>query len=145
MLNELQKQDLQGIAALGRNEDTFLAHVAPDEMVVPAQVLKDDPLLNTYIRNSISKYGVDPNQFIVGNGDMDLNPMTGLPEFGFLSKVVKKVKKAVKKALPEAPKVSYSYEDLKDLSSTDLKNLCKKLKVPSHKRKPQMIENILNG
>ena len=45
----------------------------------------------------------------------------------------------------EAPQVSYSYEDLKDLSSTDLKNLCKKLKVASHKRKPQMIENILNG
>tara|TARA_E500000178_G_C16861293_1_gene679871 strand:+ start:236 stop:508 length:273 start_codon:yes stop_codon:yes gene_type:complete len=61
-------------------------------------------------------------------------------------KVAKKaVKKAAKKAVPEAPKVSYSYEDLKNLSSTDLKNLCKKLKVPSHKRKPQMIENILNG
>lgn len=106
MLNELQKQDLQGIAALGRNEDTFLAHVAPDEMVVPAQVLKDDPLLNTYIRNSISKYGVDPNQFVVGNGDMDLNPMTGLPEFGFLSKVVKKVKKAVKKVVKPVAQVA---------------------------------------
>jgi len=102
MLNELQKQDLQGIAALGRNEDTILAHVAPDEMVVPAQVLKDDPLLNTYSRNSISKYGVDPNQFVVGNGDMDLNPLTGLPEFGFLSKVFKKIKKVVKKVAPVA-------------------------------------------
>tara|TARA_R100001460_G_scaffold41208_1_gene76692 strand:+ start:2194 stop:3864 length:1671 start_codon:yes stop_codon:yes gene_type:complete len=106
MLNGIQKQDLQGIAALGRNEDTFLAHVAPDEMVVPAQVLKDDPLLNTYIRNSISKYGVDPNQFVVGNGDMDLNPMTGLPEFGFLSKVVKKVKKAVKKVVKPVAQVA---------------------------------------
>tara|TARA_R110002153_G_scaffold70882_5_gene185903 strand:- start:985 stop:1257 length:273 start_codon:yes stop_codon:yes gene_type:complete len=61
-------------------------------------------------------------------------------------RVVKKVaKKVVKETVLEAPKVSYSYEDLKDLSSTDLKNLCKELKVPSHKRKPQMIENILNG
>lgn len=61
-------------------------------------------------------------------------------------KVAKKAtKKAVKRPVLEAPKVSYSYEDLKDLSSTDLKNLCKELKVPSHKRKPQMIENILNG
>ena len=57
----------------------------------------------------------------------------------------KAAKKAVKKAAPQAPQVSYSYEDLKDLSSTDLKNLCKKHKVASHKRKPQMIENILNG
>ena len=102
MLNELQKQDLQGIAALGRNEDTILAHVAPDEMVIPAEVLRNDPFLNALIRKSISKYGVDPNQFVVGNGDMDLNPLTGLPEFGFLSKVWKKVKKVVKKAAPLA-------------------------------------------
>ena len=102
MLNELQKQDLQGIAALGRNEDTILAHVAPDEMVIPAEVLRNDPFLNSLIRKSISKYGVDPNQFVVGNGDMDLNPLTGLPEFGFLSKVFKKVKKVVKKAAPLA-------------------------------------------
>ena len=102
MLNELQKQDLQGIAALGRNEDTILAHVAPDEMVIPAEVLRNDPFLNALIRKSISKYGVDPNQFVVGNGDMDLNPLTGLPEFGFLSKVFKKVKKVVKKAAPLA-------------------------------------------
>lgn len=102
MLNELQKQDLQGIAALGRNEDTILAHVAPDEMVIPAEVLRNDPFLNALIRKSISKYGVDPNQFVVGNGDMDLNPLTGLPEFGFFSKVFKKIKKVVKKAAPLA-------------------------------------------
>ena len=102
MLNGIQKQDLQGIAALGRNEDTILAHVAPDEMVIPAEVLRNDPFLNTYIYNSISKYGVDPNQFIVGSGDMDLNPLTGLPEFGFLSKVFKKIKKVAKKVAPVA-------------------------------------------
>ena len=102
MLNEIQKQDLQGIAALGRNEDTILAHVAPDEMVIPAEVLRNDPFLNALIRKSISKYGVDPNQFVVGNGDMDLNPLTGLPEFGFLSKVFKKIKKVVKKVAPVA-------------------------------------------
>ena len=96
MLNEQQRQNLQGIASMGRNEDTFLAHVAPNEMVVPAQVLKDDPILNAYIRKSISKYGIDPNQFVIGNGSMDLNPLTGLPEFGWLSKTWKKIKKAVK-------------------------------------------------
>ena len=106
MLNEQQRQDLQGIAGMGRNEDTFLAHVAPDEMVVPAQVLKDDPLLNTYIRNSISKYGIDPNQFVVGNGDMDLNPLTGLPEFGVFSKLVKKIKKVVKKVVKPVAQVA---------------------------------------
>ena len=102
--NMLQQKEegLATLAALGRNEDTYLAHVAPDEMIVPAQVLRDNPLLKTYVLNSISKYGVDPNKYIVGNGDMDLNPLTGLPEFGFLSKVFKKIKKVVKKVAPVA-------------------------------------------
>jgi hypothetical protein len=102
MLNNGQRQQLEGIAALGRNEDTYLAHVAPDEMVVPAQALRDNPLLKQAIEKVISKYGIDPNQFVVGNGSMDLNPLTGLPEFGFLSKVWKKVKKVVKKVAPVA-------------------------------------------
>jgi hypothetical protein len=71
-------------------------------MVVPAQALRDNPLLKQAIQKSISKYGIDPNQFLVGNGSMDLNPLTGLPEFGFLSKIWKKAKKIVKKVAPVA-------------------------------------------
>ena len=102
MLNNQQREQMQGIAALGRNEDTYLAHVAPDEMIVPAQALRDNPLLKVAIEKSISNYGIDPNQFLVGNGSMDLNPLTGLPEFGFLSKVWKKAKKVVKAVAPIA-------------------------------------------
>ena len=102
MLNNEQKQQMQGIAALGRNEDVYLAHVAPDEMIVPAQALRDNPLLKVAIEKSISKYGIDPNQFLVGHNDMDLNPLTGLPEFGFLSKLWKGVKKVVKVVAPVA-------------------------------------------
>jgi len=102
MLNNRQQEQLQGIAALGRNEDTYLAHVAPDEMVVPAQALRDNPLLKVAIEKAISNYGIDPNQFLVGNGSMDLNPLTGLPEFGFLSKLWKKAKKVIKKVAPVA-------------------------------------------
>ena len=102
MLNNRQQEQLQGIAALGRNEDTYLAHVAPDEMVVPAQALRDNPLLKLAIEKAISNYGIDPNQFLVGNGGMDLNPLTGLPEFGFLSKVWKKAKGVIKKIAPIA-------------------------------------------
>ena len=102
MLNNRQQEQLQGIAALGRNEDTYLAHVAPDEMVVPAQALRDNPLLKLAIEKAISNYGIDPNQFLVGNGSMDLNPLTGLPEFGFLSKLWKKAKNVVKKVAPIA-------------------------------------------
>ena len=102
MLNNQQREQMQGIAALGRNEDTYLAHVAPDEMIVPAQALRDNPLLKVAIEKSISNYGIDPNQFLVGNGSMDLNPLTGMPEFGFLSKMWKKAKKVIKKIAPIA-------------------------------------------
>ncbi len=102
MLNNRQQEQLQGIAALGRNEDTYLAHVALDEMVVPAQALRDNPLLKVAIEKAISNYGIDSNQFLVGNGSMDLNPLTGLPEFGFLSKIWKKAKKVIKKVAPVA-------------------------------------------
>ena len=54
MLNNGQRQQLEGIAALGRNEDTYLAHVAPDEMVVPAQALRDNPLLKQAIEKAKS-------------------------------------------------------------------------------------------
>jgi hypothetical protein len=104
MLNNQQREQMQGIAALGRNEDTYLAHVAPDEMIVPAQALRDNPLLKIAIEKSISNYGIDPNQFLVGNGSMDLNPLTGLPEFGFLSKMWKKAKKDCQRSCP------YSYK-----------------------------------
>ena len=103
MLNNGQRQQLEGIAALGRNEDTYLAHVAPDEMIVPAQALRDNPLLKQAIRKSLFlSTGLILINSVVGNGSMDLNPLTGLPEFGFLSKIWKKVKKVVKKVAPVA-------------------------------------------
>ena len=58
-----------GIASLGRNGDTMLAHVTPAEM----KMLKDK------------------------GGAGTINPRTGLPEFFSLSKVFKKIGKAVKK------------------------------------------------
>ena len=39
MLNEEEKKQLSGIASLGRNEDTHLAHVAVGEMIVPPQAI----------------------------------------------------------------------------------------------------------
>ena len=58
-----------GIASLGRNGDTMLAHVTPAEM----KMLKEK------------------------GGAGTINPRTGLPEFFSLSKVFKKIGKAVKK------------------------------------------------
>ena len=50
----------------------------------------------------------------------------------------------VKKAVQPKPAPKYTKEELQKLSSTNLTNLCLKLNVPTAKRKPQMIQNILD-
>lgn len=78
-----------GLAALGRNEDSFLAHVAPGEMVVPPVISdKTKRRIDTELRYA----GLDPRNYHVGEY-MTINPITGMPEFGFLSKVFKGAKK----------------------------------------------------
>jgi hypothetical protein len=85
-----------GIAALGRDGDKFMAHVTTGEMVVP-------PVINEETKQRIIKEmraaGLNPNEYTVGGG-MSINPITGMPEFGFLKKAFKSIKKVVKKAAP---------------------------------------------
>jgi hypothetical protein len=45
--------------------------------------------------------GLDPNEYAVGSG-MSINPITGLPEFGFFKKAFKSIKKVAKKVAPVA-------------------------------------------
>ena len=87
-----------GLAALGRNEDRFMAHVAPGEMVVPP-VISDKT--REAIRKEMAAVGLDPTQYEVGQG-MSINPITGQAEFGFLKKLAKGVKKVVKAIAPVA-------------------------------------------
>jgi hypothetical protein len=44
--------------------------------------------------------GLNPQEYVVGNGE--INQLTGLQQFGFLSKIFKKVKNVVKKVAPVA-------------------------------------------
>ena len=85
-----------GIAQLGRDEDKFLAHVAPNEMVVPPVIT---PETKSRIQKEMIAAGLNPNEYTVGSG-MSINPITGMPEFGFLKKAFKSIKKVVKKAAP---------------------------------------------
>ena len=90
-----------GLAALGRNEDSFLAHGAPGEMVVPPVISdKTKRRIDTELRYA----GLDPRNYHVGEY-MTINPITGMPEFGFLSKIFKGVKKVVKAPLKVAKKI----------------------------------------
>tara|TARA_R100001510_G_scaffold46543_1_gene43522 strand:- start:713 stop:2167 length:1455 start_codon:yes stop_codon:yes gene_type:complete len=88
----------KGLAALGRNEDRFMAHVAKGEMVVPP-VISDKT--KSLIKKEMQAVGLDPKEYEVGVG-MSINPITGQAEFGFLKKLAKSVKKVVKKVAPVA-------------------------------------------
>ena len=85
-----------GIASLGRNEDQFLAHVALGERVVPPVI---SAATQARINQEMRAAGLDPNEYAVGSG-MSINPITGLPEFGFFKKAFKSIKKVARKAAP---------------------------------------------
>ncbi len=97
MMNKIDNSG-QGLAKLGRDEDQYMAHVAQGEMVVP-------PIISAETRNRIEAEmraaGLSPDEYTVGAG-MSINPITGMPEFGWLKKTFKSVKKVVKKVAPIA-------------------------------------------
>lgn len=85
-----------GLARLGRDEDQYMAHVAQGEMVVPPVI---SPETRQRIEQELRAAGLSPDEYKVGEG-MSINPITGMPEFGWLKKTFKSVKKVVKKAAP---------------------------------------------
>jgi len=87
------------LAKAGRFGDRFLAHVADGEMVLPKQFLDQNPYIKDKIYSEMDAMGIKPTDFTVNGGDLtNVNPKTGMPEFGFLSKAFKAVKNVVKKA-----------------------------------------------
>lgn len=88
---------MDDLAKAGRFGDKFLAHVADGEMVLPKPFLDQNPYIKGKIYEEMDAMGIKPADFTVNGGDLtNVNPKTGMPEFGFLSKVWKKVKKVVK-------------------------------------------------
>jgi len=103
------RENLKGIATLGRFEDDTLAHVATGEMVLPPDIL-DNKLLMSLKKKLEDKGYDDFDSFFVGSDSASINPITGLPEYGFSLKralgikgsVSKKLKKLGKKIAPIA-------------------------------------------
>ncbi len=80
---------MQGMAQYGRNGDTMMAHVAPGEMVVPQEVLQENPKVARGLGMAFADAGADPLRYTVGSGQNSINPVTGEPEF-FLGDLLKK-------------------------------------------------------
>ena len=89
----------QGLASLGRDEDRYMAHVASGEMVVPPVIT---PETRQRLQQEMMAAGLSPENYTVGEG-MSINPITGLPEFGWLKKTLKSIKKVAVKVAPILP------------------------------------------
>lgn len=90
-------QAAQQLAQLGRAQDTFLGHLAQDEIVIPLSLLQASPELEDVIRNAFEAEGMDYSQYVVGSDENSINPETGLPEFGLGSRLKRGLKSAGKK------------------------------------------------
>jgi hypothetical protein len=87
------------MAQMGRGGDNFVVHASEREMMVPREVVENNPQLRRQIMESIAAEGANPNAYIVGNEANSINPMTGQREF-FLKKLVRGIKNVVKKVAP---------------------------------------------
>lgn len=72
---------MQDMARFGRNGDTQMAHVAPGETIVPAEILANNPTIARGIGMAFEDAGLDPLRYVVDSGQNSLNPVTGQPEF----------------------------------------------------------------
>ena len=91
------EKDVQKLIDAGQTEDTVIVHAAPGEMVVPPVISNQTQQM---INRDMQSVGLNPAEYMVGQGSV--NNLTGLQEFGFLSKLFKKVKNVVKKVAPIA-------------------------------------------
>ena len=88
--------EAEALSQMGRGKDTLLGHLEAGDVVVPPDVLENDPMLADILEERMAMAGVDPASRIAGVGIASLNPNTGLEEFGLF----KSIKKVVKKAAP---------------------------------------------
>lgn len=96
MMNAPYQQTAEGLASLGRYEDSYIVHAAEGETVIPEEVLKANPQLKSDLFKQMRAMGIeDPNRYVVGNALNSINPQTGQPEFFF-----KSIGKLLKKAAP---------------------------------------------
>lgn len=92
---DMGQPDIENIPLLadqGRYGDQVMGHLAPGEIVVPKK-LASDPELFKKLQEIYEKFGVDMNQYTVGNEANSINPNTGIMEFGFLSDLWGDIKK----------------------------------------------------
>ena len=93
------KEVADRMASMGRNGDNYIVHATEQEVIIPRDVVENNPQLINQVKDAIAADGTDPERYVVGSSSNSINPLTGQPEFfKFLKNIVKKVKKVFKKA-----------------------------------------------
>ena len=90
------------IQHMGTEGDTLLAHLEPGDVIVPPDLIEDDPEFESYLEQKFNEYDINPESRVAqGIGSLEINgvrrnPITGLPEYGFFKKIGKKLKKIIR-------------------------------------------------
>ena len=77
------RMTVQQMASAGRNGDQVMAHLTPGEIEVPPQV--QTPKVLATLKHAFQQAHVNPQQFTAGSPQSSRNPVTGAPEYNFLS------------------------------------------------------------
>ena len=90
------------IDEFGRNGDTEVIHATKSEVVLPKGMI-DNPEVRRTVRDLFEQTGRDMQEYTVGSGEMNVNPMTGYEEaFDLIGGIKDIFKKAAPVLLPIA-------------------------------------------
>jgi hypothetical protein len=97
-MTNIDAEGIKQLMSMGRDGDTTIGHLSEGEVVIPAPVLEANPQAADMLEQTMSQMGIDPRTRVVDStgeigGIASINPETGFQEFGYLSKLFKKVKK----------------------------------------------------
>jgi len=89
--------EAQELAQTGEGPDTILAHLEQGDVIIPPDLLEDDPEFESYLEQKFADYNINPEERVAQVGVASLfNPQTGLQQFGFFKKIGKKLKKVIR-------------------------------------------------
>lgn len=80
-MNEHMLTNMMG--AVGQGSDTMMAHVTPGDVVIPRDLVLENPEFLTKLKKVMKDKGADYRSHVVGSGYENINPETGAPGFFF--------------------------------------------------------------
>ncbi len=84
------------MGAMGRKGDTMIAHLTPGDVVIPRDIIFENPDFLTKFKKAMDDNRSDYRTHIAGSGYENFNPETGAPEFGWLKNLTNPITKGFK-------------------------------------------------